>query len=91
VGIKMATYIEPFDFKTIFADLFIGSNQLFMFVFILIFSYVCAKFNMSNKIYLLLLGISALIFAGYMGQPMYILIVLIIGFISFKSIARLVT
>lgn len=86
-----STFINPLDAKTILIDYFLGGTQLFMFAFIIAFSYACAKFNMSNKIYLVLLSISALIFAGYMGQAVYILIILVIGFVSFKSIARLIT
>lgn len=87
----MGEYIQPFDFRKIFVELFLGSTELFTFAFIIIFSFVCAKFKMSNTIFMILLGISSLIFAFILGQAIYILIILIIGLISFKSIARLLT
>jgi len=85
----MAEYIEPFDFRTIFIKYFLGSEQVFMFIFLLIFSYVCAKFQMSTRIYLVLLTISSLIFAMVMGSAFYILVILIVGYVTFKSISRI--
>ena len=87
----MGTYIAPFDFKTIFLNYFLGSAQLFIFAFVILISYACAKYNMSNKLYLTVLAICSLLFAGYMGEAVYILIILVIGFVSFKSIARIIT
>lgn len=85
----MAEYIDPFDFKKIFLEYFLGSTELFIFSFIIIFSFVAAKFGMSNKIYLVLLVLSSLIFAAYLGQAVFILIIVLVGYISFKSIGRL--
>jgi len=85
----MAEYIEPFDFRTIFIKYFLGSEQVFMFIFLLIFSYVCAKFQMTTRIYLVLLAISSLMFAFIMGEAIYILIVLVVGYVTFKLISRI--
>lgn len=87
----MATYINPFDFRTIFVNYFLGGTELFIFAFIILISFACAKFGMSNRIFMMILAISSLIFAGVLGQAVYILIIFVIGFISFKAIGRLVT
>lgn len=87
----MSEYISPFDFRKIFVDYFLGSSELFLYAFILIFSFTCAKFQMSNRVFLVLLVICSLIFAIILGQAIYILIILIVGYISFKSLARLLT
>jgi len=84
-------YIAPLDFKKIILDFFLGSPQLFMFAFMLVFSFTSAKFGLSNKIFLLLLAISSLMFGVYLGSAVYVLVVFLIGYISFKSIARLAT
>lgn len=84
-------YIAPFDFKKIFIDYFLGSQELFIFAFMILISFVCAKFGMSNRIFMVILAITSLLFGAYLGQAVYILIVFLIGYISFKSIARLVT
>jgi len=44
---------------------------------------------MTNKIYLTLLAISSMIFAVVLGQVTYILVIVIISFISFKGFSKL--
>lgn len=85
----MADYLAPFNLKTLFINTFLGSTELFIFAFIIIFSSVCAKFNMSNKIFLILLGISSIILAGFLGQPIFVLMIFIIGIVIFKGISRI--
>jgi len=46
---------------------------------------------MSNRLYLILLAISSLIFGIYLGGAIYILVLFLVGYISFKSIARFAT
>lgn len=82
-------YIQPFDFRKILVNYFLGSTELFLYAFIIVFSFFAAKFQFSNRIYLLLLTIGSLIFAGILGEAIYILIFVIIGFSSFKIIGRL--
>ena len=87
----MTDFIQPMDFKKIFLDYLLGSQELFFYALILVISFACAKFGMSNRIFLLVLAISCLLFASYLGQPIYILILLVIGFVSFKALSRLFT
>ena len=84
-------YLNSFDFGKIFQEYFLGSAELFTYAFIIVLSFTCAKFQMSNRVYLILLAISGLIFSFILGQAVYILIILIVGFVSFKSLARLLT
>jgi hypothetical protein len=88
----MAEYINPLDFRKILIEYFLGSTELFVFAFMIIFSFVCAKFGISNRIFLLLLTISGLIMFGAMGlEAIYILIILLISYVAFKGIASIVT
>jgi hypothetical protein len=87
----VGTFIEPLDFKTIFMDYLLGSPELFFYALILVISFACAKFGMSNKIFLIVLMISCLLFASILGQAIYILILLVIGFVAFKALSRLFT
>jgi len=87
----MADYINPLDFKKIFLEYFLGSPELFIFAFILLMSFACAKFGMSNKIYLVILVISSLMFSLYLGQAFMILVLFLVGYFSFKLIAKLVS
>ena len=85
------TFIEPLDLKTIFMNYFLGSTQLFMFAFIIIVSFVCAKYQMSTRVYLVLLAVSSVIMAGFLGQSIYVLIIFLIGLLSFKGIGQILT
>jgi len=87
----VGTYIPPLDFKKIFLEMFLGSQELFIFTFLILISFASAKYGMSNRLYMTLLAVSSLIFGFYLGGAIYILVLFLIGYISFKSIARLVT
>ena len=84
-------YIAPLDLKKVFLDYFLGSQQLFIFAYLIFISFVSAKMGLSNKIFMVILSISSLIFGFYLGNAIYVFVIFIVGFISFKSIARIVT
>jgi hypothetical protein len=85
----MGEYIEPFDFGKIFLNYFIGNTTLFYFAFLLIFSFTCAKYSMSNRNYFLLLTISSIMFALYIEQGLLTLIFFLVGFVGFRIFSRL--
>ena len=82
-------WIEPFDFETIILQYLLGSTELFIMALVIILSIAAGKFQMSTRNYLILLVISSLIFATYLGEAVYVLIILFVGIITFKSISRL--
>jgi len=86
----MGNFINPFDFKTIYVNYFLGSQSLFPYLFIIILSFVCATMNMSNKIFLILLAIGSIMFGAYLGEAMYVFILFIIGFIIFYSFSKII-
>ena len=83
------TYISPFDVKTVLLDTFLGHPSIIAFAAIILISFASAKFNMSNKNFMLILMISSVILSGYIGEAIYIIILLILGFVIFKSLSRL--
>ena len=85
------TFINPGDIKTIFLEYFLGSPALLVFAILLIISFLSARFQMSNKNFMMILVISSLIFAGILGQAVYIFIIIILGFVIFKIIGRFFT
>jgi hypothetical protein len=88
----MADFIQPFDLKTLFVDYFLGSMELFVFGFVLIFSFVCAKYGMSNRLYLTLLVVSLILVSFLTGiSGIYVLVIVFLGFIIFSAIAKLVS
>jgi len=80
-------WVEPLDLKTIIIEYLLGSVELFILALVLILSLVCAKFGVSTRNYLILLVVSSLILSSYLGQAIYVLIILLVGFVSFKSLA----
>jgi len=87
----MGTFIKPFDFKTIFLDYFLGNQVLFASAFVIIFSFIAATLKMSNKLYFILLILGSIMFAVYLGEAIYVLVLILVGFIIFKLIGKLVT
>ena len=85
----MGTYIEPFDIKKVVLDLFLGSPELLAFAVVILISFVSAKFQMSNRNFMLILVISSIMFSAYMGEALYIIILVALGFVIFKSFSRL--
>jgi len=83
------TFIKPFEFKKILVDYFLGTQELFVFAFVIFFSFAAAKYQMSNRIYMILLVIGAIMFAAFLGQAIYFLIIVILGLIIFKSMSGL--
>lgn len=86
-----STFINPGDLKTIFLEYFLGSPQLLMFALLIFISYISAKYQMSNRNFMIILLVSSLIFAGIIGEAVYILIIILVGFIIFKIIGRFFT
>ncbi len=86
----MPNYIEPFNFRKIIVNLFLGNIELFMFGFVIVFSFAAAKMNMPNRIFMILLAIGSIIFGGVMDSGIYTLAILLIGLITYKGVSRVV-
>ncbi len=84
-------YINPFDLRTLLIDFFLGSTELFALMFILVYSFVAAKFGFSNKIYFFLLVIGMVIMAATLGTGWYIIIIGAAGAFVFKTLASAFT
>lgn len=85
----MATFIEPFDFYTIFVNYFLGSLSLFFFALVIVVSYACASFSMSNRNYYMLLAIISILFSAYLGEAVYFILFFVVGIASFLAISKL--
>jgi len=87
----LSEFIYPGDLRTIFLQYFLGSPQLLMFMILFSISFLSAKFQLSNQNFMIILIISSLIFAGIIGQAIYVLIIMLIGFVLFKTIGKFFT
>lgn len=86
--ISMETYISPFDFKEIILNLFLGHPSIIAFGLIILISTLSAKYQMSNRNFMMLLLISSIILSEYLGEAIYIIILVIVGFVVFKPLSR---
>ncbi len=84
-------FIEPGNVKKIFLEYFLGSPELLFFGILILISFLSAKFQMSNRNFMIILVVSSLIFAGILGDAIYILILIITGFVIFKGIGKYFT
>jgi len=85
----MVEFIQPFDFQRIIFDYFLGGYTLFPYVFIIFVSGICAYLRITTKIFLILLVIGSFMFSFILGQAYYVLILLIFGFVTFKSLSKI--
>lgn len=81
-------FIAPFDFRTLYINYFLGSGELFAFAFIILVGWAGAYFQMPNRVFLTILIVCSLIMGAFLGQALYILMLIIVGFVIFKGIAR---
>jgi len=86
-----STYIEPFDFFTILVGYFLGNQELFVYAFVILSSYGGAKMGMSNRLFLTILAIGSALFAAYLGEALYFLILIVVGFLTFKATSNLIS
>lgn len=87
----MGTYIEPFDIKKVLLEYFLGTPGLLIFSLVIVISYASAYFRLSNKNFGYIIVIASILFAGYLGEPIYLFILIIVGFITFKGIGKAMT
>jgi hypothetical protein len=84
-----SNFIPPFDFKTVYLNYFLGSQELFSIAMVLLLSFLSAYFGMSNKVFLVVLAISLLIMGAYIGASFYILVLFMVGFFTYKAFTRI--
>lgn len=89
VSSSAGTYVEPFDFKTIFLNYFLGNSILFPFAFIILISLLAGYFQVPDKAFMIILTIGSVMFGTYMGEVYYVLILFIVGFLIYKSFSRI--
>ena len=81
--------ISPMDFERIFITIMAGSPEYFTGIFVLFVSGLGAYFNIPGNIMLVVYLLLAIIMSTYM-PGLYILAILITGFIVFYLLARLI-
>jgi len=85
----MATYINPLDLETIFLGYFLGGTKLFAYLFVILVSYACAKYQIDDRYYLTILAIGSIMFGVYLGESLFVIVLIILGFITFKPLSSL--
>ena len=78
---------EPFDFKNILFNDLAGNVEIAGFLMIILLSIGMAKLGMTSKLALPLYVLFAVIMAVYI-QPLYVLIILVTGLVTFYSVSR---
>lgn len=87
----MGNYIDPLNFRKVLIDTFLGNQILFASLFIIVISAVCGYYQMSNRVYALILVVTSILVAAYLGEAIAFVILVLLGFIVFKTIASVVT
>jgi len=86
----MSDYIAPLNLKYILQNTFAGSEIVFMAIFFIGLSVLAGKFKMQGGVYLLLVGLSAILLSSWFDQGFYLIAIIIGGLLSYWTIKRLV-
>ena len=82
------TVINPMDLERIFISILAGSTEIFTFLFILIISALAGYFKMDSTVTMIMFLLFGVVMSAYIGA-IYVLIIIIIGLITFYSISRM--
>lgn len=85
----MGQFIEVFDFKNILLNFFLGNQILFVGALFIIISAMCGYYQMSNRIYAIIMILSFILFAVFIGEAVILAIVCIVGLIVFKILGSI--
>lgn len=80
--------IDPFDFSRIFISIVAGSEAVFIALFFIFISGLSAYFKFDSKVMLIMYVVAGVVMASFI-QAIYVLIILIIGIVTFYSISRM--
>jgi hypothetical protein len=80
--------IYPFDFERIFITILAGSPEIFTALFFIFISGLSAYFKFDSKVMFIMYVVAGIVMASYM-PVVYMLIILIVGIITFYSISRM--
>lgn len=80
---------EPLELQYWLMNVFSGNSEIFFFLATILISGMAARFRMNNFVFLLSIGLFAVLMANYIGG-LYILVILAASMIVFIGISRTV-
>jgi len=83
-------FIQPLNLECLFVNVFSGTASIFLFASFLVISFLAAMFRMNNMVMLLIMALFGMLFSQYVGG-IYLIILLIGGFVSFTAMKKLVS
>jgi len=84
----MTHLIKPFDFLNIILVDVAGSLEIFSFLMIILISFIMSKFNIPDKIAMILFVLFAVIMSAFM-QGIYVLVIIISGIVIFYNLSKM--
>ncbi len=85
----MAVFHEPLELRYWLVNTFSGSIEIFIFLSFIFISGMAAKFRMNGTVTMISMVLFGTLMANFFGG-IYMLMLIIVGMISFISISRLV-
>ena len=86
----MVDFIEPLDLQNILVNTLSGSTNIFIFLSIIVISYMAGKFRMNNSITLIMLSLYAIIMANFIGTGFYGFAVIFIAIVASYGLGRFI-
>jgi hypothetical protein len=85
------TFFESLNLECLLVNVFSGSIDIFIALAFIFISGICAKFKVPNEIFLILCVLFLSLMVGFFPNilGLWVLVVLIIGFVIFYSIGKI--
>ena len=84
----MTTFVEPLALQTIIVNMLAGSIEIFIAIAFIFMAGLAARFRMPNFVTLTMFATFGIVMSRFLGG-LYILILLVMGMITFISIAKM--
>lgn len=87
--VNQTNLTEPFAFKDIIINTFLGSLEVFALVLVLVVALAGAFFALPGSIIILLFALTAAVFSQYVGG-VFLILILVLGYLAFWVLKRMV-
>lgn len=81
--------VQPLDFEQIFVHFLAGSREIFLFIAVLFFAFLAAKFRMLNEVFLIMMVVFVIFMAGTGSFIIYSIIMLLVGLFFYTIFSRI--
>lgn len=84
----MSSFTSPLDLQTIFVNYFSGSMEIFMFISIIAFAYLGARYRMPTVVFMVLMSLFIVLMAAFGYGGLMVLVILVVGIVAYWVLSK---